>query len=170
MPANNQTFAYYAATDQATFLASALANQALCTAAILANTAGYVYLDAAGLALYIDSRLLVQLTTDSQLTNPDTYTPGAAVLAACERAAARRIDNALRWCYAVPLAGSDLTDEILAIDASLTLYALFERRATIPSWVQKRYDQAVARLVDMGSAKPDERRKNYTTPKARQGD
>jgi phage gp36-like protein len=148
-----------------------MTDPAIMTNSIAAAAAGYIYNDLSVLGLYIDTRLLVQLTNDSQTDDPDdSGNIDETILAACEREAATTINNYLRVLYTIPLAGAELTDEIRQIDARLTLHNLYARRNRIPRETVDLYNAAIKRLADMRSPKPDELRPAPTTPKSPQGD
>jgi hypothetical protein len=117
----------------------------------------YKYSQLNDLENYIDYRLLVQLTSDSQLADPDN--PGninSIILQACENAAADLIDNKLRYYYQMPLVGI-IPSCIKQINSILTLKILYERRSLVPTYVQKLFDAQILRLEDMRSDKPKER-------------
>ena len=117
----------------------------------------YRYSQLTDLTSYLDKRLLVQLTSDTQLVDPDNVgNINAVILQACENAAADRIDNELRYYYQMPLTGI-IPSCIKQINCLITLKILYERRGLVPAYVQKLFDAQINRLEDMRSPTPKER-------------
>lgn len=111
----------------------------------------FVYADKATILLYHDKRIITQLTNDDDTVDYDDEANIVdGVLEAMENEAAQTIDNHLRYRYDVPLTGSDITKEIVRIDAALTWCNLWERKGEEPDQVTALRERMLGRLEEMG--------------------
>jgi len=114
----------------------------------------YVYVNKADMQLYHDARTLVQLTNDDDTIDvTDATLISDTVLTAAENSAAQTINNYLRDLYTIPLAGSEITQEIKEIASHLTWWCLWRRRDYMPALVVELYNISIARLNDMKQGK-----------------
>ena len=125
----------------------------------------YLYSSLADMKNYIDTRNLVSLTVDDDTVDMTVVgNIDETVLQACENAAALLIDNYLRFSYDVPLAGANLTQEIIQLTAKLTHVQLWQRRAYVPDVIQKMETDCIERLRRIAAA-AEEVREGQTVAK-----
>lgn len=96
---------------------------------------------------------LTELTVDVPSGNPvtDAATTATITSAALEEASGR-VDSYCRARYVTPLQPSD---DVTALTLDITVYLLFSRRRTtkVSETIQERFNQAIAFLKDISSAK-----------------
>ena len=124
------------------------------------------YLTVAKMIQYFDSRVLVKLTDDTGILDPnDSSNIDSTVVGLYIDDACYNIANSLRYIYSDVEPGDTPTSEIETLAARMTWCALWERRGQEPTQVKELRDRCVKQLHDMAVPTSTQKRDNTNLSK-----